>query len=129
MRFAIVWFLSLLLLPSLVISREDWGARHGDIVHYQASHGRDRGLVVGRSGGHLHIAPLANGSPHPASGLGVIAHSDRIVEAHPSNVIATGYKDRGTADHIANEHRHDPPDILEGGGPLHRRSGGMRSRR
>ncbi|KIL61218.1 hypothetical protein M378DRAFT_167204 [Amanita muscaria Koide BX008] len=119
MQSTIVWFLSLLLLlPSLVASRQ-YVPGNGDIVHYQEHHGgTNHGLVVGSEPGSLYVAPLTSNSPPPGARRPVVPHPGRVVETHPGHVVRTEYRDPLAATNLARHHVSNPPRVSTGGGPL-----------
>ncbi|KIL62078.1 hypothetical protein M378DRAFT_166237 [Amanita muscaria Koide BX008] len=111
MRFSVIYLASLLLLPSLVASKQrDPTAptlpqsrppspqsppshpipAHGDVVRFQGDRGPHLGVVVGtqqHQGGNVNIAPSVSNLRHSSNPLEV--HINELVNTHPGNVAST----------------------------------------
>ncbi|KIL62083.1 hypothetical protein M378DRAFT_166245 [Amanita muscaria Koide BX008] len=105
MRFSVIYLASLLLLPSLVASKQrDLTASsspqsppshpipaHGDVVRFQGDRGPHLGVVVGaqqHQGGNVNIAPfVSNRLRHSSEPIEV--HINELVNTHPGNVART----------------------------------------
>ncbi|KAM6494047.1 hypothetical protein JOM56_010408 [Amanita muscaria] len=113
MRSAFLWFLALLLMPSLILAQKGYSPppsdmpKHGDYVNYSHNGGYHSGLVVGTEhqvyrGHPLHVAPMDwNGN---------VDHG-RLVQMHPGHPTTTGHSDVGLACDIQRTHLWQDPTI------------------
>ncbi|KAM6492348.1 hypothetical protein JOM56_012072 [Amanita muscaria] len=113
MRSAFLWFLALLLMPSLILAKEYMPSmnelpKHGDYVTYSHDGDQHRGIVVGTEhsyyqGHPLYVAPMAPDGAH--------VHADRLVQMHATHPTPTGHSDVGLACDLQRNHRIQDPAI------------------
>ncbi|KAM6494034.1 hypothetical protein JOM56_010395 [Amanita muscaria] len=125
MRSVSLWFLALLLLPSLVLAKSysptpNEMPKHGDFVTYSHNDAEHRGIVVGTEhqvyhGRPLRVAPLTHHSPSPPAD--VIVHSNQLMEMHPGHAVPTGHSNVAFASDIARSYYGQQPTIWR----VHRR--------
>ncbi|KAM6490923.1 hypothetical protein JOM56_013627 [Amanita muscaria] len=119
MRSVSLWFLALLLLPSLVLAKTHSPPRnempkHGDFVTYSHNDAEHIGIVVGSThqvyrGHPLRVAPLAHHSPSPPGDA--FADSNQLHEMRPGHAHPTGHSNVAFATDVSMSHFDRPPRI------------------